>query len=177
MAMRVRVVATPVPAKPNLGRHGPAFNVVSLLTASVARQEEIDRLMREPLTDEHRTVSRLRYWNAFEQIKMHAATQEAWQPLCEAINIGMLLCEDGIGAEWIDVFLKAQDFIFHASARGYRRGSYRLDGNGIAAVTAALDVHDAQLEVALRGDLAKAERTMIARIDEGNFLQAAPLAA
>lgn len=179
MAMRARAIVPSVPAlaQKKRGRHGLACNVISILAKSAAVQEEIDHMLRQPLTDLHRIESCLRYWTAFVQIKCHQAPHEVWSPLCEAINIALLLCEDGIGAEYQGLFIEAQEAIFRASARGYRLGTFRLDGPAISTISQALEVADAQLEVALRGDLARAERTMIERINEGNFFRAEPLAA
>lgn len=177
MAMRARAIAPPAPAPKKRGRHGRSCNVVSILSKSAAVQEEIDHAMCQPLTDLHRIESCLRYWTAFVQIKCHQAPHEAWSSLCEAINIALLLCEDGIGAEYRELFIEAQEAIFRASARGYHLGTFQLDGPAIATISQALVVADAQLEVALRDDLARAERTMIERINEGNFFTAEPLAA
>jgi hypothetical protein len=176
MAMRARVINLP-PAPAKKARHGGKCDVVGILSASSLIQDQIAKTMAEPLTDLHRIESGLRYWTAFVQLKHHQATHAVWTPLCEAINIAMLLAEDDIGLHYLQLFIDAQEAIFRAWMRGERTGSYRLDGPGIAKITEALEVHDAQLEVALRGDLAKAERTMLQRLDEGNHYMAEPVAA
>lgn len=176
MAMRARVIDLLAP-KPKKARHGGKCDVVGILSASSRIQGQIDKAMAEPLADLHRIESGLRYWTAFVQRKHHQASLDVWTPLCEALNIAMLLCEEDIGARYLQLFIAAQEAIFRAWMRGERTGSYRLDGPGIATITEALEVHDAQLEVALRGDLARAERTMLQRLDEGNHYMAEPVAA
>ncbi|WP_426106410.1 hypothetical protein [Massilia sp. TSP1-1-2] len=177
MAMRARVIDLPAAAAPKKARHGARCDVVGILSASSLIQGQIEKAMTEPLPALLHTESCLRYWTAFVQLKHPAATLDVWLPLCEAMNIAMLLCEEDIGAQYLDLFIAAQEAIFRAWMRGERTGSYRLDGPGIAVITEALEVHDAQLDVSLRGDLAKAERTMLERMAEGNHYKAEPVAA
>lgn len=177
MAMRARIIDLPKRPQNGNPRHGPRADVVGILSASSLIQTQIDKTMAEPLTDLHRIESALRYWTALEQLKFHNATLEVWLPLCQAINIGMLLAEEDIGAAYLPLFIDAQEAIFRAYIRGTESGSFRLDGPGIVTITHALLVHDAQLDVSLRGDLAKAERTMQQRLDEGNHYDTQPKAA
>lgn len=142
-----------------------------------ARERLVVERMALPVDDEHRTEAGLRYWLAFVQLKYGAATRPAWEVVCQALNIAMILAEDDIGAGYLGELIAAQEFAFVAYKRGERTGSYRLDGPGIQVVARALEIHDAQLAVALWGDITIAEKKMTDSIAEGNVFEAVPLAA
>jgi len=177
VAMRVQGEARPAPAKMPKRSPNVAAGVIDYLTKHAARQEVIDGEMMKPLPLEFRTLNALRYWCAFARVKTPSRTPEAYEWLCEAINIGMILCENGIGAEYLPAILAAQDAIYFAWPNAQATGFYAMDEAGIAAVAHALEVHDAQLEVAWASEIALAERTLRKRLNEGNTVTIEPLAA
>lgn len=145
--------------------------------AKTARAEQIAASMAAPVDDEHRTRSALMYWLAFAQLKQLGAPRTAWDFLAQALNIAMILAEDDIGGAYLGDIIAAQEQLFRAMVRGERMGVYRLDDVGIPIVAFALEVHDAQIAVALRGDLAIAERKMEESLAEGNVFEVARRAA
>lgn len=176
MAMRVRAT-TPVAPIPKKGKHGAKCDVVSILTASSLIKDQIDSTMRGPLPALLHTETCIRFWSALGQIKHNAPVPAVWTMLGETLNIGMLLAEDGLGLEYLQVFVDAQEALFRGWLRGERTGSFRLDGPGIAVITEALEIHDVQLDVACWADVTRAERTMVDRINAGELFAADPVAA
>lgn len=108
------------------------------------------------------------YWLFFEQLKMHVASENAWANICVPLNIALLLCEQGIGEEHTQTIISALDSVFKAKLRGEKTGTYRLDGAGIRAVSEALTVHDAQMELATKREVLIARDEMHRRLAAGN---------
>lgn len=143
--------------------------VAAEIVGKLTQNAGIKDAMALPIPDLMRTEQALKHWMAFHLIKTSAAaTHWTWMPLCGAVNIGMILAERGIGAEHMDIFFDAQDAIARAWVRAGEKGRARLDGPGFQQVVRALEVHDAQCEVAIRRELALAEREMIRRHNQGN---------
>lgn len=107
------------------------------------------------------------YWAAFVQLKMADATLDAWSTVCSVLNVAVLLTEFGIGEAEQPLIIRALDGIFKARLRGERTGSYRLDGDGLAAVSEALLVHDEQMKLATPMDMLRADHVMHQRISAG----------
>jgi hypothetical protein len=121
-----------------------------------------------PLTDSQLTDLGVAYWLSMEQLRNGAATEEAWSCVVCALNIGMALCEAGIGDEYEKMFALALDGAFRAKVRSAKTGTFRLDGDAIRAITFCLEVHDVQLEQATRAQVTEAMRTVHRRIEDGN---------
>lgn len=122
-----------------------------------------------PLADDQLTDIGTGYWLALTNLTTGSGSEASWCTLVCALNIGMVLCEMGIGKEYEDAFVAALDGAFRAKQRN--SGSFRLDGDGLQAVRQALAVHDSQLEVASRSEIVQAMRTVRERIDAGNVYQ------
>lgn len=159
--------------RPARNHAGVAANLIGMLGMNAV----IKAGLAEPLSDLRRIECGIKYWMALHLIKTSpAVTEFTWMPLCEALNIGMILAERGLGKEHEQLFIAAQDAIVRAWKRAGDHASARLDGMGMATISCALEVHDVQLEIALRGQLAVAEREMLRRSKEGNFVRAEDLA-
>lgn len=184
MAWRVRAEPASAPAGKSkkhissLDRTATAINVLAQNGAIRGRQDEIAGIMAAPVDELHAIESGLRYWLSFARAKCSAPDLDAWRPLCEAVNLGMILAENDIGAAYLDLFIAAQEALFHAWQYGLKTGSYQLRVTAeVQTIARALAVHDAQIACALRGDLAIAERTMLKRLNDGDKFEAEPLAA
>jgi hypothetical protein len=129
--------------------------------------------MRTHVPGAELTHEAIKVWMAFHLIKTSlAATHWTWMPLCSAVNMGMILAEREIGAEYMNVFIDAQDAIARAWLRAGQKGIARLDGPGIRAIALALEVHDEQCKVAYRYELVNAQHEMIRRHHKGNTVVA-----
>lgn len=119
-----------------------------------------------PLADDQLTDIGTGYWLALTNLTTGTGSEESWCTLVCALNIGMVLAEQGIGAVYVDAFVAALDGAFRAKQRS--KGTFRLDGDGLQAVRAALEIHDEQVKVAQRRELVQAMQTVRERIDSGN---------
>lgn len=121
-----------------------------------------------PLSDDQQTDLGGAYWLAFTNMTVGNASEESWSCMVCALNIGMALCEAGIGEEHEEAFVAALDGAFRAKIRSEKSGSFRLDGEAIQAIKHALTIHDEQIRIAHRREMVAAMQTVRARIEEGN---------
>lgn len=90
------------------------------------------------------------------QVKNHLALSEMMQGrgnreqfnlIVGAINIGNVMCEQGIGDEYRQIMLAARDAMLEVGKRAMRNGErFGFTGAELCAVRDALETHDAQLE-------------------------------
>ncbi len=111
------------------------------------------------------------HWAALENLRSGPGEYDAWECLVSALNIGMALCEGGIGPECIDEMIAGQEAAMRSKARADQGRQYRLDGDGIRQITEALRTHDVQLEHAQRKEVTAAIRLVRQRVAEGNVFQ------
>jgi hypothetical protein len=137
------------------------------------RKREWERKLNSPYDPENLTDLGTAYWAAFEQLKLHAATEDAWAQVCVASNWGMLLCEQVFDDDYLDTFVTAQEALFRAKQRGDASGSFRLDGEGLKAVSTMLQVHDEQMKLVTPADLMRANDTMQQRFADGHVYSTA----
>ena len=110
----------------------------------------------------------LAYWLNLEQLRTGEASEEAWSVVVTALNIGLALTETGIGAEHEQAMNAALEGAFRAKVRSAKSGNFRLDGDAMRDIEAALAIHDGQMEIASRAEITAAMRLVSLRIDEGH---------
>jgi hypothetical protein len=121
-----------------------------------------------PLRDGQLQDLGLAYWLNLEQLRSGAAAEEAWSVVVTALNIGMALVEAGFGADHEQTFNDALAGAFRAKARSARTNNFRLDGDAMRDIQAALAVHDQQMEIASRAQIVEAMNLVRRRVDEGH---------
>jgi hypothetical protein len=144
-------------------RHADAAGGLTAIAKCYARGENA-----APLHDGQLQDLGLAYWLSLEQLRTGEAHEEAWSVIVTALNIGMALTETGIGAEHEQVFNDALAGAFRAKTRSARTNSFRLDGDAMRDIEAALTIHDAQMEAASRAEILAAMRLVRQRVDEGH---------
>jgi hypothetical protein len=75
----------------------------------------------------------------------HANDSEA-NALALASNVALMLCEYGIGREYLDEVIAAQHAVMSIKLRRDRVGRYGATGPELALLQTLLDLHDAQLD-------------------------------
>jgi len=126
------------------------------------------RMDAKPLNAQRQTEIALGHHLSFEAL-MRCPTEEAWYDLAGNLNMALILCERDIGAEYIDDIKSAMIWMMRAKYRADRTGSYALDADAIKSLKTALQVHDAQLEVAERSELRAAAKTIVERANNGDI--------
>jgi hypothetical protein len=125
------------------------------------------------LTSDQTTDLGVAYWLSFENLRTGTATEEAWSCIACALNVGMVLTEKGIGAEYEADLVRALDGLFRAQIRSKKSGNWRLDGEALRDVEHALQVHDQQMAIAKRWEVTEAMSAIYKRLAAGNVYQEA----
>lgn len=131
-----------------------------------ARAEEAS-----PLRDDQLTDLGVAYWVSLENLRTGPATEEAWCCVVCALNIGMVLCEQEIGPEYVEDLVKALDGAFRAKIRSQNSGNFRLDGNAMRDIEIGLAIHDEQMRIATRSEVTRAMNSVHARMEAGNIYE------
>jgi hypothetical protein len=127
----------------------------------------IDRRVSEaPLTDERQTNVVLSYHTSIQAMRGGFAQQCHFDTIVYALNIGVILAENGIGEEYLTMLGSAMNAMRRCKDRYLKIGKFGLDGDGLKALEAVADVHQAQMEVATQGELKAAIDEMYRRIEE-----------
>ena len=94
--------------------------------------------------------------SAMDAMRRGDATETDLNNLAVAANISMVLCERGVGPEYLPDVLAAQDALVRIQARAVRTGRIAADGPGLQALLALLDVHEAQIEACTQAEMLSA---------------------
>ena len=127
-----------------------------------------------PMTDDQQTDLAGGYMLALTNLAIGNASEESWECVVCALNIGMALAETTFEGQYEAEFVAALDGLFRAKIRSMKIGNYRLDGEGLKAVKTAIAVHDEQLKLAQRKEVIGALRIVQQRVKEGNVYTMEP---
>lgn len=144
----------------------PVAGFTALLTAS-ARIEDT-----RPLSDGQVTDLAAAYWLALDAMVRGTSGEEEWSVVTCALNIALVLAEQGIGLEYERDFIAALDGAFRAKLRAEQKGSWRFDGEALQAIRTALALHDQQIVEATKVQLRAAMLEVHRRIDAGCVYEA-----
>lgn len=132
--------------------------------SAIARAQRL-QMHKAPLPPENQTSTVTAYHVAIDAMTNGSANLTHFDTLVYAMNIAVILMEQGLGDEDIELIRAAQD--------GLTRGKLGLDGDALQALKAAAIVHEAHVAVATRGELVDAINEMHARVERGNIRQVA----
>lgn len=133
-----------------------------------ARGENASTLKADQVTD-----LGVAYWLSFENLRAGDANEESWSCVACALNVALILCEKGIGADHEQQLVAALDGTFRAKIRSAKSGNFRLDGEALRDIEAALHIHDQQMAIAKRWEVTAAMNTIYARLSAGNVYKEA----
>lgn len=145
-------------------RNFPGGGLLALLRIE-ARAENASPLRDDQLSDLGNG-----YWLAYTNLVMGNASEESWSCVVCALNIGLALDETVFDFKCEQEFVKALDGAFTAKIRAERHksNSFRLDGQAMTDIKAALTIHDEQMRQAHRKEIVAAMELVQARIAAGN---------
>lgn len=156
--MKKKIRKKPYRPKP-VAKHGGLIAIAMCH----ARGESASTLKDDQLTD-----LGVAYWLSFENLRTGDANEESWSCVVCALNVGLVLCEKGIGAEYEQQLVTALDGAFRAKVRSSKTSNFRLDGDALRDIETALLVHDQQMAIAKRWEVTEAMQTVHKRFKDGN---------
>lgn len=130
-----------------------------------------------PLREDQTADLGVAYWLAFENLRVGSASEESWSIVSCALNVALVLAERGIGPEHEADLVLALDGAFRAKMRSETSSTFRLDGDALRDIEHALQVHDAQMQIATRAEVSQAMEAIYKRMEAGNVYQATPYEA
>lgn len=152
--------------KKPVSQHG---GLIAIARVYAAREDAV------PLCDDQVTDVGVSNWSSLENLRTGDADEESWSCVVCALNIGLVLCEMKIANEdYEELFVAALDGAFRAKILSWRTGgNFRLDGDAMRDIEAALSAHDAQMLFFTRAEVTQAISEMHGRMARGNVYQAA----
>lgn len=130
--------------------------------------------MQQQLTDDQLTDLGMAVHVCIERLRTGGGIELDWHTLAAAVNVSLVLCERGIGAEYLDDIKIAQDALIEILERHRRTGRWAFHGSGYVALTRAVEIHEAQLTGITRDSARAAMMEVRRRVDRGDVLNRAP---
>jgi hypothetical protein len=101
---------------------------------------------------------------AWQRLRTGQGTGADWCYIADAINVAERLVQLRIATDRAAEIDAAQEAMANLHARHAERGSWTLRGPEIAAIDAALEIHEVQLQLCTQGELQAAIHTVKRRI-------------
>jgi len=130
--------------------------------------------MQQQLTDDQLTDLGMAVHVCIERLRTGLGIELDWHTLAAAVNVSLVLCERGIGAEYLDDIKTAQDALINILDRHLRTGRWAFDGSAYVALVRAVELHEAQLASITRDGARAAMLEVRRRVDRGEVLNRAP---
>lgn len=126
--------------------------------------------MQQQLTDDQLTDLGFAVHACIERLRTGHGIELDWHTLAAAVNVSLVLCERGIGPEYLDEVKTAQDALLHILDRHRRTGRWAFDGSAYVALTRAVELHEAQLASITRDSARAAMMEVRRRVYRGEVL-------
>lgn len=130
--------------------------------------------MQQQLTDDQRTDLGMAVHTCIERMRTGNGIELDWHTLAAAVNVSLVLCERGIGADYLDDIKAAQDALIEILERHRRTGKWAFHGAGYVALARAVEIHEAQLAAITRDSARAAMLEVRRRVDRGEVLNLEP---
>lgn len=108
-----------------------------------------------------------------EALRLGKADEHAFHNLAAAVNVSLVLCERGVGEDYLPLVKRAQDALLRLFERGRKSRRWVMDGPGLNDLREAIDLHEQQLALVPRAEAANAMREVMRRIRQGNVFEGA----
>lgn len=144
--------------------------------AAIFRRHDAAELL-QPMSDEQITDPSVAFRMAFAQMLGGHASEQNWC-VCGCVcvcslDIALILCEYGIGEQYLPEINRALEGAFRAKLRAGRTGRWGFDGEAIQAIKTAFEIREEQIKIASKQQLREAIREVHRRDAAGNVFQEA----
>lgn len=104
---------------------------------------------------------------AMSRMVLGEGGRDDWDLLVGAMNMGNVMCEQGIGNEFREAMIAGRDALCEVGKRAVKNDRFIFKGDEIKVMNEALACHDAQLENIRAIDVERASDEVIRRIRHG----------
>lgn len=125
------------------------------------------RMDQKPLQEDRATTIAIGHHIAFDLL-LKSPNSEAWHDVGSALNMCLVLCEQGFPLEHVDSVKSAMVGLMRAMKRAETTGSLALDGDAIKEIRFALRLHDQQIETVDRAEFRKAAKEIVRRVNSND---------
>lgn len=126
--------------------------------------------MQHQLADDQLNDLGMAVHTCIERLRTGHGIELDWHTLAAAVNVSLVLCERGVGPEYLDDIKTAQDALIEILQRHRRTGRWAFHGSGYTALTHAIHIHEAQLANVTRDGARAAMLEVRRRVDRGDVL-------
>lgn len=126
--------------------------------------------MQQPLTQEQRDDLGLAVHLAIERLRTGNPIEGDWHTLAAAVNVSMVLCERGVGAEYLPDIVEAQAALLRVWRRWQRTGQWGFDGPAYTVLARAVEIHEAHAGAITRDGARAAMLEVRRRAERGEVL-------
>lgn len=130
--------------------------------------------MQQPLTQDQVDDLGLAVHLAVERLRIGQLIEGDWHTLAAAVNVSMVLCEKGVGPEYLGDIIKAQDALLRIFDRHAATGRWAFDGPAYTALTRAVEIHEAHAGAITRDGARAAMLEVRRRAARGEVLNRVP---
>jgi hypothetical protein len=148
------------------GKHTPAARSTSAWAHCIG--------MQQLLTDDQRVDLGVAVHTSIERIRLGEGIELDWHTLAAAVNVSLVLCERGVGGEYLDDVKRAQDALIEIHQRHQRTGRWAFSGGAYIALARAVELHEAQLAAITRDGARAAMLEVRRRVERGEVLNQVP---
>lgn len=126
--------------------------------------------MQQPLTQDQRDDLGLAVHLSLERVRTGNGAELDFHTLAAAVNVSLVLCERGIGPEYLPDVTAAQDALVRMLERQRKTGRWGFDGQGYTTLARAVELHEAQVGGITRDGARAAMLEVRRRVDRGEVL-------
>ncbi|MDZ7595845.1 MAG: hypothetical protein U0932_14445 [Thiobacillus sp.] len=130
--------------------------------------------MAQPMTDDQLRDLGMAVHTSIERLRIGKGLELDFHTLAAAVNVSLVLCERGIGPEYLGDVTAAQDALIRILERQRATGRWAFDGPAYVALARAVELHEAQLETITRDGARAALLEVRRRVDRGQVLNRVP---
>jgi hypothetical protein len=121
-----------------------------------------------PATEQIRNIKLINH-GALLALTSGSGTKEDWEFICTALNAAVVLAERDIGYEYLDDIRAGMQAHAECGKRLCQHGRLGYTGQQLTAVNLAIEVHDAQIDIATVGELERAHMEVARRLRSGKI--------
>jgi hypothetical protein len=141
---------------------------------AVSRTAGLDVIERRTPMDINQTTDLgIAYHVALDEMIHGRGTEEHWSTVVCALNIGLVLAEQGFAAHRIEIIKAALDGMVRARDRARVCGRWGFDGDALIDVKIGIEAHDGQMAIVQKATIIAALAEVHRRIDAGTVFKEA----